>query len=212
MNRISLAIGAALVFTASLVGAFAAPQQVFPDDRSLGNPKAPVQIIEYAAPTCPHCAHFSKTVMPDLKKAYIDTGKVNFVFRIFPIDAADGAIAGMAVCLPKARYFEFLDLAFKRQDLWDPDGYGVSDVRGGLDKLGAMVGLSSKKIDECLANDIEMERVNRIAEHGAKTYNIHAVPTLLVDGTEVPPQERDFAHLKTRIDALLAKTAKPAKK
>lgn len=208
MSFLRLTIAASLAFTASFAGALAAKQTVFPDDRTMGNPKAPVQIIEYAAPVCPHCAAFAKTVLPELKKAYIDTGKVHFVFRIFPIDASDGAIAGMAVCMPKARYFEFLELAFTRQDLWDRDGYDIPDVHAGLVKLGGLAGLSPHKVDECIANDIEMDRVNRIAEHGAKTYNIRGVPTLILDGVVVPPRERDFAHLKTRLDGLLAKPKK----
>ena len=57
---------------------------ILPDDRTLGSPKAPVVILEYAAPSCPHCAHFDMDIFPTLKKQYIDTGKVFYIFRVFP--------------------------------------------------------------------------------------------------------------------------------
>ena len=158
MRSRRLAILSAAAGLLPAVTALAAPGPVFPDDRSMGSPKAPVQIVEYAAPACPHCAYFAKTVLPELKKTFIDTGKVHYVLRIFPISPYDGAIAGMAVCLPKERYFEFLDLAFQRQDLWDPDGNSIPDVHAGLVKLGALAGLPAKKVDECIANDLEMAR------------------------------------------------------
>ena len=84
---------AALLATA----AAAAPRDtVFKDDRTLGNPKAPVTVIEYLAPTCPHCARFAASVFPEIKKNYIDTGKVLYVIRIFPLLPADGGVAGLA--------------------------------------------------------------------------------------------------------------------
>lgn len=188
--------------------ASAAPAKLFPDDRSMGSAKAPIQIIEYAAPVCPHCAHFSATVLPQLKKTYIDTGKVHYVLRIFPLSPYDGAIAGMANCLPKKRYFEFLALAFEKQALWDPDGQTIADPHAGLITLGGLVGLQPAQVDKCIADETEIARVNRIAEDGQKTYNVRSVPTLIVDGTEVPAQERDWPQLQARIDGLLASSGK----
>jgi len=204
MTCLRLAIRSALMAVLVFAAAQAEPQKLFPDDRSLGSPQAPVQIIEYAAPVCPYCAQFAQTVLPEMKKAYIDTGKVHYVLRIFPISQYDGAVAGMATCMPPERYFEFVDLAFKRQDLWDPDGHDIPDVHAGLIKLGGLAGLSPEKVDQCIADEKEVERVNRIAEAGEKTYSIRGVPTLIVDGSVIAPEERDWPVLKTRIDGLLA--------
>jgi protein-disulfide isomerase len=186
--------------------ACAAPQKVFPDDRSMGSPNAPVQIIEYAAPVCPHCAHFSATVLPQLQKTYIDTGKVHYVLRIFPLSPYDGAIAGMAACLPKARYFEFLALAFDKQSLWDPDGQDVADPHAGLIALGGLAGLKPAKVESCITDKKEAERVNRIAADGEKAYSVRSVPAVIVNGEQVP--DRDWPHLQSRIEALLAAPAK----
>ncbi len=186
--------------------ACAAPQALFPDDRSMGSAKAPVQIIEYAAPVCPHCAHFSETVLPQLKKTYIDTGKVHYVLRIFPLSPYDGAIAGMASCLPKPRYFEFLALAFEKQSLWDPNVAAVADVHAGLVALGGLAGLKPAEVDRCIGDEKEMARVNRIAADGEKTYQVRSVPTLIIDGSEAA--EHDWPQLQSRIEGLLASHGK----
>ena len=69
------------------------------DDRTMGDPKAPVLVVEYAALTCPHCAHFNETVFPKFKAKYIDTGKVYYVFRVFPLSSVDLAVESLARCL-----------------------------------------------------------------------------------------------------------------
>ena len=107
----------------------------------MGNPKAKVVLIEYAAPTCPHCAHFNETVFPQLKQKYIDTGKVYYVFRVFPLHPSDVAAEAMAVCLPKDSYFQFIDLLFRNQKDWDWE-YQVQDIHGGLVKMGRIAGMT----------------------------------------------------------------------
>ena len=96
------------------------------DDHTMGNPKAKVVLIEYAAPTCPHCAHFDETVFPQIKQKYIDTGKVYYVFRVFPLHPSDAAAEAMAVCLPRDNYFQFIDLLFRNQPQM---GLGISGDR-----------------------------------------------------------------------------------
>ncbi|MBU6299491.1 MAG: GatB/YqeY domain-containing protein, partial [Alphaproteobacteria bacterium] len=79
--------------------------QLYEHDRTLGTPKAPITVLEYAAPACPHCSHFDQTVFPLIKKNYIDTGKVFYIFRVFPINPADPAAEAIARCLPADKYF-----------------------------------------------------------------------------------------------------------
>src|ERR1700743_1331037 len=105
---------------------------VSPDDRTMGNPKAPIQVVEYAAPMCPHCAHFDMTMFPTLKKEYIDTGKIYYVFRVFPLSQGDIGAESIALCVPADNYFAFIDLLFRNQSKWDPDGYQIPDVRAAL--------------------------------------------------------------------------------
>ena len=84
----------------------------------LGDPTAPVTIIEYASMTCPHCAHFSTTTFPELKKRYIDTGKVRFIFREFPLDQLAAAGFILARCAGPDKYFPKIETLFAPQRDW----------------------------------------------------------------------------------------------
>ena len=81
-------------------------------DRSLGKDDAPVTIVEYASMTCPHCAHFHETAYPELKKRYIDTGKVRFIFREFPLDPLAAGASMLARC---ARRCAFIPIAVRKR-------------------------------------------------------------------------------------------------
>jgi protein-disulfide isomerase len=197
-----------LLFAAA---ASAAPREkIFPDDRTLGNPNAPVVLVEYFAPMCPHCAHFAATVFPEIKKNYIDTGKLLYVLRVFPLGAPDGAVSGMAKCLKPERYYEFLDLAFKKQAMWDPDGYDIPDVEAALVQLGGMAGLKPDDAKRCMRDQAEFDRLNRLADDASKRFDIHSVPSIVLDGKVLTGGDQaSLPALKTRIDALLVKAAAP---
>jgi len=198
---------AALVATA----ATAAPREtVFPDDRTLGNPKAPVTVIEYLAPTCPHCARFAATVLPEIKKNYIDTGKVLYVIRIFPLAPADGGVAGLANCQTPGRYYEFLDLAFRKQAMWNPNGYDIPNLDAALLQLAALGGLKPDDAKRCMKDEKEFSRINRIAKDAMDRYHIEAVPSIIIDGKALTGEDdASYPALKTRLDGLLANAAAP---
>ncbi len=84
-------------------------------DRVLGKDDAPVAIVEYASMTCPHCAMFHEKTYPELKKRYIDTGKVRFIFREFPLDPLAAGAAMLARCAPKEQYFPLIETLFQEQ-------------------------------------------------------------------------------------------------
>ena len=87
-------------------------------DVVLGSDKAPVTIIEYASMTCPHCAHFSSTTFPELQKRYIDTGKVRYIFREFPLDALAAAGFMLARCAGKDKFMPIVETLFAKQQEW----------------------------------------------------------------------------------------------
>lgn len=186
--------------------ATAAPRDtVFKDDRTLGNPKAPVTVIEYLAPTCPHCARFAATVFPGIKKNYIDTGKVLYVIRIFPLSSADGSVAGLAKCQAPGRYYTFLDLAFRKQAMWDPNGYDIPDLEAALVQLAGLSGLKADDAKRCMKDQKEFSRINRIAQDAVERYKIEAVPSIVVDGKALTGEaDASYPALKARIDTLLA--------
>ena len=189
--------------------AVAAPQAganngITDHDMTMGNPAAKVVFIEYAAPMCPHCAHFNNEIMPDIKKSYIDTGKVFYVFRVYPIGAPDGVAEKLARCMPKAKYFPFMDQLFHNQQQWDPE-FGVQDVRGALLQQARTAGMSEGQFDACIADTKQDAIINKVAADGMEKYKITGTPTLIVNGTVVTPgMVPSLEQMRSALDAALA--------
>ena len=173
-------------------------------DMTMGKPAAKVVMIEYAAPMCPHCAHFNNEIMPDIKKSYIDTGKVFYVFRVYPIGAPDGVAEKLARCMPKGKYFPFMDQLFRSQQSWDPE-YGVQDVRGAMLQQARIAGMSEGQFEACVADTKLDSIINKVAADGAAKYNITGTPTLIVDGKVVSPgMVPSLEQIRSSLDAALA--------
>jgi protein-disulfide isomerase len=137
-------IVAALVGAAALGTARAAEVS----EGVIGDPNAPVTMIEYSSLTCPHCAAFHKETLPGLKERYIDTGKVRLVLRDFPLDETALKAAVIAHCAGPERYPTFVDVFFNQQESWARAGDPVAALKQ-LAKLG---GLAETEIDACLAD------------------------------------------------------------
>ena len=158
-------------------------------DRTMGNPKAPLTMVEYAAPTCPHCAHFNEAMFPYLKKNYIDTGKVYYVFRVFPLSQVDVAAEAIARCLPADNYFQFIDLLFRNQPKWDPDGYDIPDPAAALVNMGRIAGMSADQVNTCMANPAEQKRVTDNGQEAMTKFGVQGTPAFFVNGEMSPPFE-----------------------
>ena len=174
------------------------------DDRTLGNPKAPIQMVEYAAPICPHCAHFNETLFPQLKSNYIDTGKVFYVFRVFPLQSPDVAAEAIARCLPAKNYFQFIDLLFRNQPKWDPDGYQIPDVRAALVQMGRIAGMSGEQANKCIDDQAAAKEIAKVGEDANTRYGINGTPTFIVNG-EVRGTFANYQEMKDYLDGKLKK-------
>jgi len=146
-------------------------------DIILGKKTAPVTIIEYASLTCGHCSDFHLKVLPKLKKLFIDTGKVKFIYRDFPLDQWALRASILARCAGPDRRFSFIETFFAQQKIWTR-----GNPAEGLAAIAKLGGMDSKKIatclrDEKLANAVVEERLT-----GTKLYSIEATPTILVNG------------------------------
>jgi protein-disulfide isomerase len=172
-------------------------------DMALGKPDAPVTIVEYASMTCPHCANFDKTVFDTLKKDYIDTGKVYYVFREFPLDDLAFAAAMAARCAPKDKYFPIIDTLFRNQDSW---AY--------VDKPGpALVaelqpfGFTQDSFAACLNDKKIADGIKTISDTGQKEFGIDATPTFFING-EKHVGEMNVAETQAILDPLVAQAKK----
>src|ERR1700761_625180 len=116
-------------------------------DRVLGKDDAPGTIIEYASMTCPHCAHFAETTYPELKKRYIDTGKVKYIFREFPLDPLAAGAAMMARCADKDKFFPLIETLFQEQRKW-----AVEKPIPQLMAIAKQAGMSEQTFNACLSD------------------------------------------------------------
>lgn len=155
----------------------AALMGVLPTDHVLGDPKAPVIIIEYASLTCSHCAHFHTQILPDLKKKWIDTGKVKLVYRDFPLDQIAVKAAQIAECVGNDKYFGVLDIIFRGQPQWATGADPIAELAKPL----RIAGLGEAEIKSCLANDAMLNAVLNDYRSG-ETLGVNATPTLFIGG------------------------------
>ncbi len=171
------------------------------EDMAMGSPDAKVTLIEYASFTCPHCANFHANVFGDLKKDYIDTGKVRFVYREVYFDRYGLWAAMMARCGGEMRYFGISDILFDTQKDWahsdDP-----TVVVGNLRKIGRSVGMDDASLDACMKDGATAQALVTRYEESMKEYNVEGTPTLIINGEK--HSNMSYADLKTILDAKLA--------
>jgi protein-disulfide isomerase len=151
-------------------------------DHMLGSPKAPVQVVEYAAPVCPICARWDMTVFQDFKSSYIDAGKVHYVFRVYALRPVDLAVEAMANCLPKSGYFPFIDMMYRNQSQWDPDGNEIPDQQAALVHMGKIAGMTEAQVNRCSTDQVALKKASDIGTYAQNTYNINSTPSFIVDG------------------------------
>ncbi|WP_298814055.1 thioredoxin domain-containing protein [uncultured Roseibium sp.] len=150
-------------------------------EKALGDENAPVTIIEYASMTCGHCASFHKRTWPDLKKEYIETGKVRFVFREFPLDPVAAAAFMLARCAPQDKYFEIVDTLFENQRSW---AFTDNPYQSMLD-FSKQIGFTQESFEECLTNQGLLDAVNAVKDRGANEFGVNSTPTFFINGERV---------------------------
>jgi protein-disulfide isomerase len=149
-------------------------------DRSLGKDDAPVTIVEYASMTCPHCAHFHDTVYPELKKRYIDTGKVRFIFREFPLDSLAAGAAMLARCADKDRYFALIEMLFHTQRQW-----AVEKPIPALMALAKQAGFTEQSFNACLSDQKILDQMQAEQKRASDKFGVNSTPTVFVNGKKV---------------------------
>ena len=150
------------------------------DDRILGNPDAPITIVEYASLTCPHCAHFANEVLPELKKKWIDTGKVKLVLRDYPLDEPALRAAMIARCAPPDRFYAYVDTFFGAQEKW----VTAHDYRDALARLVKLGGMSRDEFYNCLKNTALENKIVETRLVASKELDVNSTPTFFINGTK----------------------------
>lgn len=147
-------------------------------EMTLGDPSAPVTIIEYASATCGHCANFHKTTFPKLKEQYMDKGKVYYIFREFPLDPLSKGAFMLSRCLPKERYFPMIDVLFERQREW---AY-VKKPLPALMTLAKQAGFTEESFKACLTNQDIQAGIEAVVKQASDKLDVNSTPTFFVNG------------------------------
>jgi protein-disulfide isomerase len=159
-------------------------------DQIQGQADAPVTIVEYASMTCPHCSHFHETTYPEMKKKYIDTGKVRFIFREFPLDPLAAAAAMLARCAGKDKFFPLVDAFFAQQKDWV-----VQKPLQPMFAIAKQAGFTQQSFDECLANQQLLTNLEEQRTRATQKFNVNSTPTFFINGKTVrgalTPEELD---------------------
>jgi protein-disulfide isomerase len=159
-------------------------------DEALGAADAPVTIVEYASMTCPHCSHFHETTFPEMKKKYIDTGKIRFIFREFPLDPLAAAASMLARCAGKDKYFPLIETFFAQQKEWV-----VQKPLQPMFAIAKQAGFTQQTFDECLANQQMLNAIEESRTRAATKFNVNSTPTFFINGKifrgALTPEELD---------------------
>lgn len=184
------------------------PDKVTAEDMAMGSNNAPVTIIEYYAQACSYCAHFNETVFPAIKAKYIDTGKVRYVLRLFPLFAIDGPAYKLTRCVApdskdSGKYFQAVDTMFRHQPEWDNAEFKDADVRTGMAKMVSLLGLKDADAQACMNSTARDAAINKTAQEGDARYHIEGTPTVVINYKKVDLPQQTWEEADAAIQAAL---------
>lgn len=169
-------------------------------DMALGPKDAAVTITEYASMTCPHCAAFNEQVFPKIKKEYIDTGKVRYIFREFPLDIKAAAGSMLSRCIAKddaPKYFAVTDMLFRQQNDWV-----VKNTTETLTRIGKQAGLTQQQVEACLKDQALLDKIAADQKYASDVLKVDSTPTFFINGEKIKG-EASFEEFAKKIDPLL---------
>ncbi|RUT31156.1 DsbA family protein [Arsenicitalea aurantiaca] len=167
-------------------------------DRVLGDPDAPVTVIEYASPTCPHCATFHNQVYPAFKERYVDTGQVQFILRPFVRNVLDAVVFMLAEAAGDEMYHEVIDTYFRTQNEW-----AMSDApRDALQAIALQLGFTEESFEAALTNQDLFAGMEQMRDQALNDFNVTGTPTFYVNGTQLTG-DQTLEELSAAIDPLL---------
>src|SRR5262249_26863918 len=147
------------------------------DDIPMGSATAPVTIIEYASMTCPHCAAFAVNTFPKLKEKYIDTGKVKYIMREYPLDGLAAAGFMLERCAGPEKYYPLIETLFAQQQKW-----AVKEPIPPLLAIAKQAGFTQQSFEACINDKDLLAKVQQMRDRGTQKFKVEATPTFYING------------------------------
>jgi protein-disulfide isomerase len=169
-------------------------------DMALGPADAKVTIVEFASMTCPHCAAFNEQVFPKIKSEFIDTGKVRYIFREFPLDIKAAAGSMLSRCIANGdatKYFAVTDLLFRSQNDWV-----MKNTTESLNRIGKQAGLSQQQVEACLKDQSLLDKIAADQKYATDVLKVDSTPTFFINGEKIKG-ETSIEEFEKRINPLL---------
>lgn len=170
------------------------------DAMTLGKADAPITVVEYASPTCSHCARWNETVFPTFKRKYIDTGQVRYELREFltPPNQVAAAAWLVARCAGPDKYFGVVDGVFRAQ----PEMFRTQDWRGTLLRVAQTAGMTETQFNACVTDQAALEALTKRVEAGIDA-GVESTPTFVVNGKKLVGEQT-----MAQLDAAIAEAKK----
>jgi protein-disulfide isomerase len=169
-------------------------------DIGMGDPKAPITMIEYASAGCGACAAFHIQVMGEIKTNWVDKGLVYYVLRDFPLDNVAAGASVIARCMPREKFYPFMDILFRNQPAWH--GPGVADPKEALIELSRRAGLSREQVESCLKDQTTLGRIQASRDTAEKELKVNSTPTMFVNGEKIQGAAA-YSEFEKKFQALL---------
>ena len=180
----------------------------FADDSSIkknmiviGSYDAIVKIKIFSSLTCPHCANFHMKVVPEIKKEYVASGKVQLIFIDFPLDQAAFNASKLLHCADKKNQMDFLDVIYKTQSNW-AEGSTINEINSNLKKIANNFGINSMEFDKCLINEVVIDKILTDRIEGNQKYSINSTPTIVINEKKLEGST-SFKNIKKKIEKII---------
>ena len=167
----------------------------------IGSNNAAVKIKVFSSLTCPHCANFHINVVSEIKKNYVDSGKVQLIFIDFPLDKASFNASKLLHCLDKKKQIIFLDTIYEGQSEWTV-GSSINEINDNLRKIVKNLGINSARFDKCLNNEVISNKILEGRIDGHQKYSINSTPTIIINEKKFEGSA-SFKNIKEKIEKLI---------
>ena len=190
-----------LIYLIICLKSYADDQKIQNDLIVIGSNDAVVKIKIFSSLTCPHCANFHINVVSEIKKNYVESGKVQLIFIDFPLDQASFNASKLLHCLDQKKQIKFLDTIYENQNEWTI-GSNINEINNNLKKIVKNLGISSAEFDKCLNDEVVSDKILNGRINGQKKYSINSTPTIIINEKKFEGSA-SFRDIKKKIEQLI---------